>query len=828
MSDLLERGSLPLVKSWLAITFANEEDLPFQVPQIADILVHQKCIERLGTSENALSVRKNWCTSLTKMLQSKDFRIRWSAIILIHCTISQSWDCLVEHGATWAKLLIALLNRPETPKTLEIAMITVSKMFSSTVGRPAVTRELVTPNLPTFVNNCLRIAESGKCLCTVCSCLYQGIISHSPTFRPFVSSIRNICIKILDGEEVVPSSLQKKAAVLYASLYRCVGKGNFEDYWKQSIISILKEYHLTLDFLFQFVVEPQTYPTREENLMFPKLKGHYEETYQKALHRCRTLNLILISFLSTKTDKVVLLPINALKDLIQRVYTVQLSLPVKSVESSVQALLFMVLPHLHTLVNELTLKLFVVIPPAIILSFDSYLDSLNDCLLSESTHTGVLCSSLKLLSKFLDVTHMNVPLSKYENIVTLVLEYLANSSKGLASKSIEFSKNRGHSQKKRKTLSESQAGDTLMSSEESHQLYDSDVMDCCFSFLKSILTHSIALPRLLRTKIDLCTLQISLSNPTSTVLISMHNLLLASILSPGDSQAVILPHAIRIISGPLGLVHPDPLVASHARSSMQTIESLIHPRFPPLQKHLSPSEFENTFESRFEPVSLENQSHISPPQVDSQSEYKESSILAPSNPPFETESITDSTEIEGIKESFASTDTGLQNNSTATYENKRSESELTMSNVVSNEGDRNEEGSEINSSQPSTINHGTDHINIVSENKETTVSLLHGDVEVEETTNVALNNSQDTETKFTAIDVDFVDRPTSVVSSQIENINGDENGNTTSSVVETFEKTTDVVDEKTTSINVEGNGEEDEEEDNISLPSINLESDSDS
>ncbi|EPX71859.1 ribosome biogenesis protein Rix1 [Schizosaccharomyces octosporus yFS286] len=606
MTDLLEGGSLSLVKSWLSTSFPNEKTLPLQIPIIADILLKQKCIKNLGSSEQGLLVRSNWCTSLTRMLHHKDFKLRWSAIILIDCTISQSWECLIDHGVTWIKLLIQLLNRPELPRTLESAISTVSKIFISSSGKPGITRELVTPNLSSFITACLRVGETGKCLETIFVCLYQILIHHAPTFRPFSSSIKNLCIEVLEEHEIIDSTLKKKAAVLYASLYRCQGKGNLSDNWKKDFVNSIQEYHVALNFLFNLIIEEQTYAdvARDEELSFPKIKGHYEESYQLALQRCRNLHLILMSFLSTKTEKSVSLPIRHLLDLIRRIYNVQLSSSVKStIENSVQALLFMVLPHLHTLANELSRKLLAVCPSSLMVVLSSTLDSVNDCLLSEATHDGVFCTSLQLISEFLEKMHVDVPLPKYENVVALALERITKSKDRASGEAVVAGADQARATKKRKTLAGSQTGDSLISSVSAGFSLDDKCLTHCFSFLSSVLKNTISLPRMLRTKIDRTILQLALAEPTPDALTHLHDLLIASILAPGDCQAIILPHALHVLTGPLGIMHTSPVVSSHAGQYLKTFDILLHPRFPPLQKRLPVYEEENAFESRFEPVS---------------------------------------------------------------------------------------------------------------------------------------------------------------------------------------------------------------------------------
>ncbi|WBW75239.1 Rix1 complex Armadillo-type fold Rix1 [Schizosaccharomyces osmophilus] len=606
MTDLLEGGSLSLVKSWLSTSFPNEKTLPLQIPVIADILLKQKCIKNLGLSEHGLIVRKNWCTSLTRMLHHKDFRLRWSAIILIDCTISQSYECLIEHGVTWVKLLIQLLNRPELPRTLESAISTVSKIFISSSGKPGITRELVTPNLSSFITACLRVGETGKCLETIFVCLYQILLHHAPTFRPISSSIKKLCIQVLEENEIIDSPLKKKAAVLYASLYRCQGKGNLSDNWKKDFINTIQEYHVALNFLFNLVIEEQTYAdaARDEELSFPKIKGHYEECYQMALQRCRNLHLVLMSFLSTKTEKSVSMPVSHLLDLIRRIYAVQLSSSVKStIESSIQALLFMVLPHLHTLANELSRKLLAVCPSSLMLVLSSMLDYVNDCLLSEATHDGVFCTSLQLISDFLEKMHADIPLPKYENVVALALERITESQNRASGEAVESGPDQMRATKKRRTLAGSQTGDSLISSVSSGFSMDDRCLTHCFSFLSSVLKNSISLPRMLRTKIDRTILQLVLAKPTPDALTHLHDLLIASILAPGDCQAIILPHALHVLTGPLGIMHASPVVSSHAGQYLKTFEVLLHPRFPPLQKRLPVYEEESAFESRFEPIS---------------------------------------------------------------------------------------------------------------------------------------------------------------------------------------------------------------------------------
>ncbi|EPY49973.1 ribosome biogenesis protein Rix1 [Schizosaccharomyces cryophilus OY26] len=828
MTDLLEGGSLSLVKSWLSTSFPNEKTLPLQIPLIADILLKQKCIKKLGSTENALMVRKNWCTSLTRMLHNKDFRVRWSAIILIDCTVSQSWDCLIEHGATWVKLLIQLLNRPELPKTLESAISTVSRIFTSLAGKPGITRELVTPNLSSFITACLRVSESGKCLETVFACFYQILLHHAPTFRPFYASVKNLCVQVLEEHEIVDSPLKKKAAVLYASLYRCLGKGNLSDGWKKECISTIQEYHVALNFLFHLVIEEQTYTdaARDEELSFPKIKGHYEESYQMALQRCRNLHLILMSFLSTKTEKLVSIPIRHLLDLIRRIYSVQLSSSVKStIESSVQALLFMVLPHLHTLANELTRKLLAVCPSSVMLVLSPILDSINDCLLSEATHDGVFCTSLQLLSGILEKMHANIPLPKYENVVTLVLERIFESQNRASNEAVEITADQMRASKKRKTLAGSQTGDSLISSVSSGLSMNDKCLSHCFFFLSSVLKNTISLPRMLRSKIDRIVIQLALTEATPDVLTHLHDLLIASILAPGDCQAIILPHALQVLTGPLGLMHASPIVSSHAGQYIKTFDVLLHPRFPPLQKRLPVyDERESAFESRFEPISAISRTSPGLQPLGSTSfasnivggsdegrkgdlgtqdllEHKEQSSYQGYSAHLNSERTVNET----YKESIDIESAVLKNNEQKGNENKQNvyESNQTMEETVSS--DQNAEAKQT--------------INAITDNKE-----------VDSSVNAQANTVGEkpviiTTTKHSTQKQDLSDEMMDVVSKD------DSPSTHRSNTVD--QKSTGVQDaqqHEEVTITSEDNASNDNglaDEDNESLPSINLDSDSD-
>ncbi|EEB06030.1 ribosome biogenesis protein Rix1 [Schizosaccharomyces japonicus yFS275] len=621
MSTSLDGGSVALVKSWLSTSFAHEQYLPYHVPGIVSVLSQQKCIDSLGHNENANLLRKKWCARLSSLLQSKDARVRWSAVVLIHSTVSQSWECVLEYGATWSRLLVAILNKPEAPATLNSTMIAIATLFNAAFGHASLTREFVTPNLAPFLTFCFRIAENGKCSDTLYTCLYKVILHHPTTFRPFKSRMQNMCIETLENPST-SKKLKEKAAVCYAELYRCGGKANFADNWKRELSVVIREFHAALDYLFQFVEEPTAKANiRPEELVFPVITGHYEEKAQQALDRCSNMLLIIQSYLSSSTEKRVSIPVESLYGLVQRLYGVQLTSPVLSPqEQSLHSLLFAVLPTVHSMANKLCKLLLTVSPAACLIQLADLLDGLNDCLIAEHSNVQVFCSAIDLLSLFLKKTNANIAFRHFENPLTLVLNRLHSTLEGgFASESGKMaSKDNDARQpsKKRKTAVNEHSSDALLDVNAFTLKLEEKVMKCCVEFIISVLTFASELPRMLRSNIDLLLLQLTFSNPPASVLVLLHQALMSSVASVGDVQAVILPHAQQLLSGRFGVVHPSPLVNQKATLLLTELENFVHPRFPPLQKRLELSSEESAFTANFAPVSFHKPGEASPAEHD--------------------------------------------------------------------------------------------------------------------------------------------------------------------------------------------------------------------
>ena len=253
------------------VTSTPTEDLPRIVGFLSNSLsncswpVDENRTQQVDTSAPLHKLK----TRVSSLLQDRSSEGRFTAAVLIKPLTEAVFASDSSVLEPWARGLIGCLNNGDPPEAKKLYLSSATRIFTKCQPSTSLVREVVSPLLPTFITNCLKIIKpfasknskeeiviTNALLPTVLRCWLSLIHDHPTTFRPFVGRIRPICLSLLDG--YCDEDLKQAGVKLLASLHRCAPKNGSQSDWEKDVSDIIRASHHTLDSLFRPVLEEWT------------------------------------------------------------------------------------------------------------------------------------------------------------------------------------------------------------------------------------------------------------------------------------------------------------------------------------------------------------------------------------------------------------------------------------------------------------------------------------------------------------------------------------------------------------------------------------------
>ncbi|KAK9387494.1 rRNA processing/ribosome biogenesis-domain-containing protein [Lipomyces mesembrius] len=261
---------------------------------------------------------------LSALLQSHSSQVRLCGAELIYTLVGVDWESLASHGATWIKLLLIILEkRNDNFATLRAVIRALCKLFALTRGKPTLTRELTTPNIPPFATFLLTLSSSAgqpdlRALPMTLPALLAILRDHPTTFRPFASKLlNNILYPILNLSshtgKAIACDIELLTRKLYVSMYLAVPKDQLLE-WRIAILKVVGETHKVVS---------QTFDIIDENAFNENVPSGWDPTVDirdsfVGILRIEMLLRTLETFLNTATQSEVQLPISSVVRLVDR------------------------------------------------------------------------------------------------------------------------------------------------------------------------------------------------------------------------------------------------------------------------------------------------------------------------------------------------------------------------------------------------------------------------------------------------------------------------------------------------------------------------------
>ncbi|KAH6866313.1 rRNA processing/ribosome biogenesis-domain-containing protein [Alternaria rosae] len=293
------------------ISSAPTSQLPQHVPAIAASLANCKTLlssaQASGTkatsSEASVAIHK-YRTLLTTLLQDRTPQGRWCAIVLIKATIEVGgWETL-QKSLPWVRGLLGFLNKPDSPSSKKLCIITLTRIFLLTREYPTLIREITTPSLSPFVQTCLQIANAKATPVSLLQIILESfneLLPRHPTiFRSYLKQLYPLLGRLiaptpsdkLSQEQRTGtnhgacSDIAAAARQLYVQLPCCAPKGASSEEWTKAVKNITNVTHRTTDRVFRAVIEDWQSTAREA----PLSNGHTLDDEVQDLEPCSDLS----------------------------------------------------------------------------------------------------------------------------------------------------------------------------------------------------------------------------------------------------------------------------------------------------------------------------------------------------------------------------------------------------------------------------------------------------------------------------------------------------------------------------------------------------------
>ncbi|CAK7272761.1 hypothetical protein SEPCBS119000_005295 [Sporothrix epigloea] len=253
---------------------------PVDLPPLCSILVDHvlRCGDLLSASfeqpgkssasEASVQVHK-LKTQIVTLLLGKTPQGRYAGTVLAKAVVDVGgWESL-RTAEPWVRGLLSLLQKPDPVASKELAIVTLTRIYTLLHSYPTLVREIATPTIPSFATACLQLIKPVapgqppkapmSLIETVTRALSALIPLYPTTLRPFANQIRAAIRAYIapstSDELVVPPSLRRSARQLLILLHYTAAKNSNAEEWAKLVNGLIRDAHATADQIFRAIRE---------------------------------------------------------------------------------------------------------------------------------------------------------------------------------------------------------------------------------------------------------------------------------------------------------------------------------------------------------------------------------------------------------------------------------------------------------------------------------------------------------------------------------------------------------------------------------------------
>ncbi|ORX59572.1 hypothetical protein DM01DRAFT_1405095 [Hesseltinella vesiculosa] len=577
-----------LLNTVIGLYLSNEAVVQSQLPLILEALTTR----RLLTDDQTLddhdhTMRRKWTVRLNSLIQSKRTETRWAAIMLIKSTCEQSPSLLFSNIKTWINQLLGIVAKPESDMVHKAAINTLSYLFKYTHNMPELQREITQPNLPRFNHHLLGLAHRPGVFCTAIDALTTNMITFPTLSRSAGDNIQKLCLSQLDGVQDLDAPTLEKVSACLVAIHHTTNRVSSAQHWRDTVLKLIGSYHQALDILFDTVDEE--WANEDELIAYDFVRPSVDplEAFPILLRRIEALQICLSTALGTSSLVTVSVPVGKLVNLVCRAFSMfEGSLMNEFKDKKTFSALILCLPNIH----QTTCRLLT----SLLISSGIHMASCSD----------LLCRlSVRLLDEYKKQKSLKVNVYR---LITLCMErfgfvFAQEIEKPLVASILEDIKvqtikmaavatNESKDAKKKRKRNDLTHSDTMAVQrlvEEPHEIQ----IGALKALEKLLACHGSSMDLNRRNALDSQVisrlLQITQKpfeqslDTDQLIKEHLYPCLIASVTSPMQVQASILPFAVRLFSA--GLNEQNLKLQMLCRQGVTICELITHPRMPPLQ-----------------------------------------------------------------------------------------------------------------------------------------------------------------------------------------------------------------------------------------------------
>lgn len=460
----------------------------------------------------------------------------------------------------------------------------------------------MTPFAGAFMGSLIALSARNTGLASLSiRCIQEIMRAHPSICRPFVSDIRSMGMRAMREPAMNRPDVQKGLFSVLSRLHLCEAKDCGQERWSSGVLSCIFSLHHIIDHFFEdsmsgleggwegrpgqagaLLAGPRTC-AGPSDWEWEALPDDFYEAIEQGQQRFEKCTQIIQHHLNQSTPYAVKIPCGQLFRLVFRVFSISSTSSIKlALDNKEKSLLLIKIPYFHLATIGLLTDMIQILGSNVLPHLSGLILHLGRMFIKEKELITLKISIFNVFSTLFQ--NVGPSFSSCKSIDVVVEEALNDLNQFLTiSQPIPILDHKSGSRKnKSKNLTPSDFG--------LQKEYPEDVAKAALNLISSAI--SFLPPGLLssvqRSLIDKTVISVALFPDLREKLRKqIYNSLINNVLSPGNTQAIILPHVIRIFEE----AGKETDIFRHQMKSFShmkflTIDAILHPRFPPLQRKL--------------------------------------------------------------------------------------------------------------------------------------------------------------------------------------------------------------------------------------------------
>ncbi|KIO31087.1 hypothetical protein M407DRAFT_221600 [Tulasnella calospora MUT 4182] len=257
-----------------------------------------------------------WMARINSLLHSREPSFRWAGLCLADKTSELSVQLMLEHAETWIGIVLPMLSKVEVEPVHTMSIRLLFRIFSSATHMTEFQRQVSTPNVSRYALAMVALAEKGAPISLQASpaplshviifeTIHALISIYPSVLRTGQSSLQKLALRHVSGSFPAPTppEIISSASKLLATLHISSGKTASSASWKKMIEGVLATAAESLAAL------RTTFASSGSGLEVPKLPDDPMIAMPLALDRLRCMTSVVSALVQTESTRTVMFPL---------------------------------------------------------------------------------------------------------------------------------------------------------------------------------------------------------------------------------------------------------------------------------------------------------------------------------------------------------------------------------------------------------------------------------------------------------------------------------------------------------------------------------------